>query len=710
MATTSPLIRGPVTIRRAGCEGTRWAIAIAFASVACAGPRGPIPAQRDVLTNGVRPELARIVRDGDPIGALAVAGLPPDAARPFLSSFEVVKNLALLLDKAGFRASADAGPDGWRLFVELDEASARDSSAHMFGILRSLGESGTADILALPSSTTIERPDAIARCAGRPSTNAAERSWLEHPAPAALRSWFAEARSTSRVSLAVVGNARVVGAVTESWAREPAWRTGEVVEASALSQGVTQIGNETVLAIPVQTAGGQVARSLAGDATILKAAGATLLGVSAHSVVGGHCVIVRFSAPASETDRIARYVSSEVTFRAAHVSAEDALLAAKRETDPRKAAIVSAWRRLVERTIRSHAAAASNRSVTVRSDSEIGQHELQLVVSSECPLMNEPRKEWGVAAATTHAASLGVSREGGVSVEPWISGGLAGIYVRGAALPGEGGALLASRLTSLATQSLWGAPPTRIDVERSLRWVQEQASSQRSLLLGALAENASSSQPSAVSPFGREGLGASYSDVVATHRSFRSMHFSIAVLSNDGAEQIEAATGAMARAEALFDVRAKGCTAPKLDGFEGGAIRISSSAGKEVNWLAYPIETPKRDASRVLAQAVTDGGLASALYETRAGAWLIIEVDGSSKNALHEIEHLRTLLVQIGQGHGDIAAARRALRLKETDPRERLVHLLDDRQDATDAQVSALANGIAIAKPLTLTSRAERVP
>ncbi len=687
-----------------------WAIAISLTSVACAASRGPTVAKRDVLTHDVRPELARVVRDGDPIGALAIAGLPPNDALPFVSSYEVVKNIALSLEKAGFRATGEAGPDGWRLLVELDEISASDAATQTFERLRTLSTAHAVNFVSFSNATTLEPLDAIGRCSGRPSVSAAEQTWLKHPSLPSIRSWLEGARRTNRVVVAVVGNTSVVDSVTHSWEQDVAWAAGELNVATPPMSGTAKLGDETVLAIPVQAPASSVARSLGSDAATLRAAGAILHGVSAHSVVGGYCVLVRFSAPATETDRIAQYISSEVTFRAMHLPTEDALGSAKRESDPRKAAAVSAWRRLVDRTIRERAMAPKSQPVPAHAATEIGQHEVHVIVASECPLVNESRREWGAAAATVRAAALGAEGDGSTTVEPWTSKGQIGVYVHGAALPGEDGALLAARLTGLATRALWGAAPSRAHVERGLRWVQAQASSQRSLLLGALAESNAPTRPSIISPFGREGLGASYSDIVATHRSFRTMHFSLAILSNEGSDQIAAATAATARAETLFGVHPKECSVPKEGAPSGDALRVAAGSGKDVNWLTYTVDRSKRAAARVLAQTMSGSGFPSALYETRAGAWLITEIAASERTAEQEMDRLRNVLLQLGRGGGDLVRARRELRIMETDPRERLVQLLDEKRDASDTDVHALANDVMNTKPVLLTARAEHAP
>ncbi|MCC6523527.1 MAG: hypothetical protein IT373_12795 [Polyangiaceae bacterium] len=202
--------------------------------------------------------------------------------------------------------------------------------------------------------------------------------------------------------------------------------------------------------------------------------------------------------------------------------------------------VQSAYRDALSRVAAARASAAIE--TTVRE--ERGQGELWLLLAPRCGLETEAPAEHGLAALAAEAAVLGQPADGGVVVEPWLSGDGVGLLAHGAAgSTAETSTELATRVAAALGHTLARVPGTEGAVEEAravwlggLERPEERAAA-------AFAAIAAPEHPARLAPRGvlAVGLQAGASATAARWRALWERPVRLAALTNASAAQLLAA-------------------------------------------------------------------------------------------------------------------------------------------------------------------------
>lgn len=231
-------------------------------------------------------------------------------------------------------------------------------------------------------------------------------------------------------------------------------------------------------------------------------------------------------------------------------------------------------------------------SVDVRATIERGQGELWILLASACPLA-ESAAEAGTTALGATAASLAVPREGGVSVEPWVSAEGAGVVAHATYTPGETPVALAERVATAAARAVAEVEPRPDDVARARALLLGRVEERDEHVRGVLAEQLLPSHAAAWFPWGLSGaLGRVSSETVrARWRRLAGGPLRMAVLAGSGPEQAAAAGRAVERWTARGDGAAR-CPpreeppGPGTGRYEAQALGVRGARA----YVALPVE------------------------------------------------------------------------------------------------------------------------
>ena len=298
-----------------------WVIALGMS--ACGEPNGAIA--RAPTTTGIaldlregasRPRVARLTRDGDPAGAIAIAvATPPTQRRAPVGN----RALALLFagrmarlglpvsardDGAGFRLSRSASTPSdaeqvVRALAQIVAAPATEAEAAIV----------SASLAALPLMRLPSDLMALADCSGDPGIGPTE------PMPSvtgeALEGWRQGALEKAGVAVGVVGNSTFTDAATRALESGPSWplrsterSTGPLVSVHAATIGAMAFTAPAELDVawtmPDPRRALQLAvelenpRSALAAKLAVRAAGWTIAGVRVTARPDGGCLRIRF--------------------------------------------------------------------------------------------------------------------------------------------------------------------------------------------------------------------------------------------------------------------------------------------------------------------------------------------------------------------------------------------------------------------------------
>ncbi|MCU0685284.1 MAG: hypothetical protein MUF34_24100 [Polyangiaceae bacterium] len=231
-------------------------------------------------------------------------------------------------------------------------------------------------------------------------------------------------------------------------------------------------------------------------------------------------------------------------------------------------------------------------SVDVRGAIERGQGELWIMLASACPLA-ESAAEAGTTALGATAAALAAPREGGVSVEPWVSAEGAGVVAHAIYARGETPVALAERVATAAARAIAEVEPRPDDVARARALLLGRVEERDEHVRGALAEHLLPSHAATWFPWGLSGaLGRVGPETVrARWRRLSAGPLRMAVLAGSGPEQVAAAGRAVERWTARGDGAAR-CPpreeppGPGAGGYEAQALGLRGARA----YVALPVE------------------------------------------------------------------------------------------------------------------------
>ncbi|HEU4412465.1 MAG TPA: hypothetical protein VFS43_44900 [Polyangiaceae bacterium] len=357
-------------------------------------------------------------------------------------------------------------------------------------------------------------------------------------------------------------------------------------------------------------------------------------------------------------------------------------------------------------------AAWSRPAVEVRGAVERGQGELWVLLASTCPIV-ENASEAGTTALGATAVALAAPREGGVSVEPWVSAEGAGVLAHAPPASNEGPAALAERVATAAARSLAEIEPRADEVARARSLLLGRIEERDEHVRGAIAEQLLPSHAAAWFPWGLAGsLGRVGPEAVRVRwRRLAAGPLRLAVLAGGGPEQLRAAGLAVERWAAHGEAAAT-CP-PREEAPAAGAGRYAGFAlgarGARA-YVALPVEAstgPARAALRAtLVLLGPEGGLLGRalggvgargeafLVGAERGPLLVIELRGSEDALEGAVAQVRALLERLRRGalaaadlervRGPLGAAWLEAR---SSPRRRLVDLWrgggDERPEPT---------------------------
>jgi len=212
-------------------------LAASIAAAACGGGPHVAPANRPWAGSGGtrptaegRPSLVVVSREGDPLGALAVAvttdGLAAD--RGALVGVALAALVEARLAGSGIEATVTGGWDGWRLRALVGSAA---DAAHVIGATRAalltpvVAEEPALAAVARKTAALARRPLPdralidVARCTGEAYGTGSDAA----PIAAELESWRSAAHGLGRVAFAAAGESWLADATTQALASAPPW-------------------------------------------------------------------------------------------------------------------------------------------------------------------------------------------------------------------------------------------------------------------------------------------------------------------------------------------------------------------------------------------------------------------------------------------------------------------------------------------------------
>lgn len=408
-------------------------------------------------------------------------------------------------------------------------------------------------------------------------------------------------------------------------------------------------------------------------------------------------------ALSSEGPRVAREAMASVLTLPAGGEASASVDATTRERE---------FARRFDEASTSALAAWARPAVEVRGAVERGQGELWVLLASSCPLV-ENAFEAGTTALGATAVALAAPREGGVSVEPWVSTEGAGVLAHAPAAPGESPAALAERVATAAARSLAEIEPRPDEVTRARALLLGRIEERDEHVRGALAEQLLPSHAAALFPWGLTGaLGRVGPEAVRVRwRRLATGPLRLAVLAGGSPEQLRAAGRAVER-WAAHGEGASRCP-PREETPAAGTGRYSALAlgarGARA-YVALPVEASTPTARAALRATLMllgpEGGLLGRALSgvgARGEAFLIgaqprpllaIELRGGEDALEGAVAQVRALFERLRQGalgaadlervRGPLGAAWLEAR---SSPRRRLVDLWrgggDERPEPT---------------------------
>jgi hypothetical protein len=378
--------------------------------------------------------------------------------------------------------------------------------------------------------------------------------------------------------------------------------------------------------------------------------------------------------------------------------------------------------RALERT----EAAWHTRIVDARRDIERGQGSVWVLLASPCGALAEGDADAGLTALAVSALTEQARPSGhdGAEISEWITIEGAGLIARATRREGESGVALARRAGDAVGAALMTASATGTAIARARAELMTTLSDEDARSFATLAQALTPGHPSWAFPLaGGHGLEAWPDGAVLSRISaLRHGPLRVAILGNDDAAQVEAATLAVDRwiphPSAPSSARACAAHTAPLAPRPGTYLAPSSAAASA--WLAVPLPQAARSAATVVAAALDgpDGLLARALSSGLASAWSarVVGPGEASALAIHvrapghtldaAVAQVRALLDRLRQGglsEEDRARARaslaRAALTTALDPRERLVRLWRGDDDEPplpplDALRTFLANDV----------------
>jgi hypothetical protein len=313
-------------------------------------------------------------------------------------------------------------------------------------------------------------------------------------------------------------------------------------------------------------------------------------------------------------------------------------------------------------------AAWARPAIEVRGAVERGQGELWALLASPCPIA-ESMSEAGTTALGATAVTLAAPREGGVSVEPWVSAEGAGVLAHAPFAANESPAALAERVATAAARALVDVEPRPDDVTRARSLLLARLEERDEPVRGVLAEQLLPSHAAAWFPWGLAGaLGRVGPEGVRVRwRRLATGPLRLAILAGGGPEQVRAAGLAVERWAARGEGAAR-CP-PRAETPAPGTGRYATTALGARGARAYvtlPIEAPTPAARAALRATLTllgpEGGLlARTLGNTGARGEvflvgvepkpeLVVELRGGEEALEGAVTQVRALFERLRRG------------------------------------------------------------
>jgi hypothetical protein len=505
--------------RRSAAARLVSALLPAAALAACAAPQQTPGPQAAAITaarvsnqdDPLRPRLALVERDGDPVRGVALAVYVPASAGAALALSMLVEArvrdagfepVAMHPSASGFILhSLAASVDDVRRFVQVTNLA-----------LTSPVTAGDAERVALrwratpPRQASTASEAAVARCSGELMLGPD----AEAPAtiPARLAAWLASVRAGD-AAFAIVGPRDHLDAGADALADVAPWTRlgstggllfgGELAGARMLATGEQNL-SVALWGVPPAAAIASAERLGAGDSLLAVRLGAgfppwRVWRVASNLSRGGACLRVDLQASGAppSLDSVAASVADgvdEIEYTLARVKPGPWVVAKQVLVmeGPDQAAAVAAWqaltadavsapeppRRMVhyagpladganpERASRGLVASpgAPPRSLDVRRALEPGQGQFWMLLATPCGTNAEDGTSAGALALALHAAALENDRAFEVTLEPWSSADGVGILAHaGPSAPYESATAQAERVAEALARAVLRAGP-----------------------------------------------------------------------------------------------------------------------------------------------------------------------------------------------------------------------------------------------------------
>lgn len=486
-------------------------VASACGSHHAAGPNEAAKSPVEFRASEGKPRLSLVVRNGDPFAAVGVAVVHDLGG---VASIWLAGMLQARLNRTGGDASQPTvSSNGFVLrekITTLDEAR-----RYVTAVRAALAAPMTDDEFVRVRDVVRTAPPlrnwsgaaeaAVADCIGELGAPAAAV-----PAKARVEGWRTAVFSAENVAFAAVGSRAVLDAVEKTIRDSETWPKGVRVDDPWPKQDVAGLAPNgdrartlsVALRLPDAAKALEAAKSLGkSDSPLVRHARALETAWRVDRVVGtvrarGACLrldlrpdgVGPVPAPALAAE-VAAMTIDEAT-RALHDAPglpgtlDSGVLAS---FDPRDAAAVAAWRALggrlepgpvrsfvsygpgstplgpgadaaFERAVSSALATRHKPTLESKRAVESGQGETWILLGSPCATLTETQDDAGSSALLVRAIALSNADEGGVRVEPWISGEGVGLLAHGARLsPEETSSHQAERIAGALGRALSGA-------------------------------------------------------------------------------------------------------------------------------------------------------------------------------------------------------------------------------------------------------------
>jgi hypothetical protein len=307
------------------------------------------------------------------------------------------------------------------------------------------------------------------------------------------------------------------------------------------------------------------------------------------------------------------------------------------------------------------------RIVDARRDIERGQGSIWMLLASPCGTLPEGDSDAGLTALAVSALVEQATATGQVNAElsEWITIEGAGLIARATRHDGESSLALARRAAdaigaATMTTKVTGSAIARARAELMTTLAEDDARS-----FATLAEALAPGHPSW--PFALAGRGLeAWPDgaVLSRISALRHGPWRVAIVGNDDAAQVEAATLALDRWIPHLPVAERVCAAHSASVSPRAGTYVAPPGIAASAWLAVPLPQPARGAANVVAAALDgpDGLLAHALSSGLASAWsarvvgpgeaaaLTIHVRAPGHTLDAAVAQVRALLDRLRQG------------------------------------------------------------